>query len=156
MIVRKAELYDAEKIAKVLISSYNMDSIEEGKYIFLDEIKKDHYYIVAEENGEILGIISWRIQGLPKHQLAELYRIAVLPDLRGKGVSKQLFEELIKDIKECYKSNNSKLRKLHLYVHSSNIRAQGFYKKMGFVYEATLKNHYYPGEDEFVFSMFFD
>ncbi len=51
---------------------------------------------------------------------------------------KKLFEELIKNIKESYKSNNSKLRKLHLYVHSSNIRAQGFYKKMGFIHEATL------------------
>lgn len=156
MIIRKAVSEDAEKIAKVLINSYNMDSIEEGKYVFLDEIKKDHYYIIAEEEGEVLGIVSWRVQGLHKHQLAELYRIAVLPDLRGKGVSKQLFEEMIKNIKECYESNNSKLRKLHLYVHGSNERAQKFYKKMGFMHEATLKDHYYPGEDEFVLSMFFD
>ncbi len=156
MKIRKAEINDSEKVAEVLIKSYNIDTIEEGKSVFLDEIKKDHYYIIAEEDEDILGIVSWRVQGLFKHQLAELYRIAVLPDLRGRGVSKQLFEEIIRNIKESYKTNNSKLRKLHLYVHGSNERAQKFYKKMGFSHEATLKDHYYTGEDEFVFSMFFD
>ncbi len=154
MKVRKADLKDTENIAKVLISSYNIDSIKEGKNVFIEETKKDHYYIVAEENEEILGIASWRVHGLPKHQLAELHRIAVLPEYRGKGISQQLFEALINEAKEFYNSKDSRLRKIHLYTHASNKRAQGFYKKIGFIHEATLKDHYYNGEDEMVFSLF--
>lgn len=156
MKYRKADLKDAEGIANVLKNSYNIKTIEEGKRVFLDEINKKITYFVAEDNGKIIGIATWLIHGLPKHQLAELDRIAVLPEQRGKGVAQELFRYLIQDIDKFYKAQNSKLRKLYLMTHSSNARAQAFYKKLGFMHEATLKDHYYKGEDEFVFSMFFE
>jgi len=154
MIIRNAKPEDAEGIANVLVQSYNIDDIEEGKAAFEKETKKEYNYVVAEEDGKIIGLTTWQMHGLPKHQLAELDRIAVLPEYRGKGVARQLFNKLLEEANKAYRDAGSKLRKLYLLTHASNARAQAFYKKLGFSHDATLKDHYYEGEDEFVFAMF--
>lgn len=156
MNIRKATPKDAKGIAKVLVKSYSIRDLNEGISVFKSETKKSHSYIVAEESGKIIGIVTWLMHGLPKHQLCELDRIAVLPEYRGKGIAKELFNALIKDAKAFYKKNNSKLRKLYLLTHADNARAHRFYEKIGFKHETTLKQHYYKGKDEFVYSMFFE
>ncbi len=155
MKIRKAASKDAKGIANVLVQSYNVKDLKEGIEVFKNEIKKFHNYIVAEEEGKIIGIATWLMHGLPKHQLCELDRIAVLPEYRGKGVARKLFDALVKDAQSFYKKNKSKLRKLYLLTHAGNIRAHKFYEKLGFRHETTLKQHYYPDQDEFVYSMFF-
>lgn len=155
MRFRKAKLKDAKGIAEVLTKSYNVKSIKEGMDVFRYEAKKFHNYIVAEENEKIIGLVTWIVHGLPKHQLCELDRIAVLPQYRGKGVAKQLFNALVGDAKAYYKKHKSRLRKLYLLTHADNKRAHRFYEKLGFKHEATLKEHYYKGKDEYVYSMFF-
>lgn len=156
MKTRKATKEDKEGIGIVLKESYNIDSIEEGKEVFENETKKGVNYIIAEEGKNIIGLTTWYIHGLPKHGLAELDRIAVLPDFRGKGIAKQLFSSLIDDCKKFYKENKSKFRKLMLLTHASNKRAHKFYKKMGLKHETTLKKHYYKDEDEWVYSIFIE
>lgn len=155
MKIRKATIQDKEGIAKVLKESYNIKTLEEGAEVFEQERIKGHNYIVAEENGKIVGLVTWTIHDLPKHELAELNRIAVLPEMRGKGAAQQLFNALIEDAKKFYSSKGHRLRKLYLLTHASNKRAQTFYEKLGFKHETTLKEHYYKGEDEYMYSMFF-
>jgi len=155
MEIRKATVQDAEQIAEVLVSFYNMDDKEEAKETFTNERIKGFHYIVAEDNGKIIGLVTWLMHGLPKHMLAELDRICLLPECRGKGVGKQLVEALKKEVNEVYNKNGFKLRKLYLLCHQSNTEAHKFYEKVGFKHETTLKQHYYKDKDEFVFSMFF-
>ncbi|MBI2134382.1 GNAT family N-acetyltransferase [Candidatus Woesearchaeota archaeon] len=156
MKFRKAALKDAKGIANVLKESYNIKDLKEGLEIFKFEREKHNNYIVAVDNEKIVGIITWLVHGLPKHQLAELDRIAVLPEYMGKGVAKGLFDELIREAMEFYKKKKSKLRKLYLLTHEDNKRAHKFYEKLGFEHEVTLKEHYYKDRHEYVFSMFFD
>jgi len=99
MKIRKATPKDAKGIANVLIQSYNIMDLREGIEVFKNETKRLYNYIVAEENGKIIGIVAWLMHGLPKHQLCELDRIAVLPEYRGKGVARNLFDALVKDAK---------------------------------------------------------
>jgi ribosomal protein S18 acetylase RimI-like enzyme len=155
MKIRKATSKDAKGIANVLVKSYNIKDLKEGINVFKNETKKFHHYIVAEEKGKIIGIVTWVMYGLPKHQLCELDRIAVFPEFRGKGVSRKLFDALIKDAKQFYRKNKSRLRKLYLLTHEDNMRARKFYEKLGFKHETTLKQHYYKDKDERVYSMFF-
>ena len=156
MKFRKAAPKDAKGIANVLEKSYSIKTIKEGMGVFKTETKKFYNYIVAEEDGKIVGIVTWIVHGLMRHQLCELDRIAVLPECRGKGIAKKLFNALVKDAKAHYKKNNSKLRKLYLLTHADNKRAQKFYEKLGFKHETALKQHYYKNKDEFVYSIFFD
>jgi|TARA_B100002003_G_C14004829_1_gene484955 ribosomal protein S18 acetylase RimI-like enzyme len=155
MKFRKATSKDAVGIATVLKECYNIDSIKEGTITFKDEVVKKYNYIVADDDGRIAGIVTWQMHGLPKHQLCELDRIAVLSNYRGKGLGRALFQALVKDAKEKYKKHNSRLRKLYILTHADNKKAQSFYKKMGCKHETTLKNHFYKGKDEWVFSRIF-
>ncbi len=155
MKFRKATAKDAVGIATVLKECYNIDSIKEGINVFKEEVQKKYNYIIADDEGRIAGLTTWQMHGLPKHQLCELDRIAVLKEYRGKGLGRALFNALIKAANEEYKKHSSKLRKLYILTHADNKKAQIFYKKMGCKHETTLKNHYYKGKDEFVFSRFF-
>ena len=58
-------------------------------------------------------------------------------------------------VAEVYKKHGFKSRKLFILTHEDNKRAHAFYKKMGCKHETTLKNHYYHGKDERVYSIFF-
>ena len=155
MKIRKAKPGDAKGIANVLVNSYNVKDLKEGSDVFKSETAKKHHYIVAEDKGNVIGIATWIMHGLPKHQLAELDRIAVLPEYRGKGIAKPLFAYLLKDAKDFYKKNKSRLRKMYILTHYDNVRAHRFYEKLGFTHETTLKEHYYKGKDEYLYSMFF-
>ena len=155
MKCRKATIADARAIALVLLSGYNIKTLSEAIAVFKNERKKGHHYLVAIEEKKITGIVTWLMHGLPKHQLAELDRIAVLPEYRGRGVAQMLFSALIKDAQSHYKGQKSRLRKLYLLTHDDNARAQKFYEKLGFRHETTLKDHYYQGIAERVYSIFF-
>jgi ribosomal protein S18 acetylase RimI-like enzyme len=156
MKLRKACEQDAEQIGKILMESYNICSVEEGKHAFLEEIANNTRYIVAEDDGSrVVGLVTWFTHGLPKHGLVELDRIAVLPEYRRNGISRQLFEELIKDANDYLGKNNAALRKLFLMTHADNLKAQSFYQKMGMQHESTIPSHFYNGLDEFVMSMYF-
>ncbi len=156
MKIREATTKDAKGIANVLVQSYNIKDLKEGVQVFKNETKKFHHYIIAEDNVKIIGIATWAMHGLPKHQLAELDRIAVLPEYRGKGAAKQLFDALVRYAKGFFEKKGSKLRKLYLLTHDNNLRAHKFYEKLGFRHETTLKQHYYKDKDEYVYSIFFD
>ena len=112
---RIADEHDAEDIASVMVQSYNIANNEEGKNTFLGEMKRGHIFIVAVSETKTIGIASWLIHGLPKHGLAELDRIAVMPDSIGSGVAKELFSFTIDEMKKYYIGNDSVLRKLYLY-----------------------------------------
>ena len=152
---RKATQKDANQISSVLMDFYNMENAEEASYAFTSEMEKDFNYIVAEEEGVIIGLVTWLHHGLPKHGLFELDRICLLSESRGKGVGRGLVEELIKDADKWYKSMGENIRKLYLLTHENNIDAHIFYEKVGFDHETTLKDHYYKDQDERVYSKFF-
>lgn len=154
MEYRRATEADARGIAAVLAQSYNIVSLEEGESVFREESDRGIRYLVAAEEGQVVGLTSWMPHGLPKHGLAELDRIAVSPAMRGQGVAAQLVQALLAEAGAYYGTHGGRLRKLFLMTHADNLRAQAFYLKMGFKAEATLRDHYYPGKDELVMSLF--
>ncbi|MDP6170432.1 MAG: GNAT family N-acetyltransferase [Candidatus Marinimicrobia bacterium] len=155
IIIRKANEKDAEQIAEVMLDFYNMENQQEAENAFKSELSKDYKYILALENGSIVGLVTWLMHGLPKHGLFELDRICILSKSRGKGVGRILVNALIDDAKNWYQDHGSKIRKLYLLTHEDNISAQAFYEKVGFYHEATLNNHYYDKKDERLYSIFF-
>jgi len=155
-VIREAKDEDAEQVGAVLHACYNISDISEGEAVFRSEVQKGHRYIAAEDSsGKIIGIVTLIVHGLFKHGLAELDRIAVLPEGRGTGIATALVDALVAHAQGLYREHDAALRKLYLLTHHDNERAQAFYRKVGFTHEATLPAHYYTGKDEHVFSMFF-
>ena len=155
ILLREATYHDKDQIAKVLLDFYNMKDADEAAQSFNNELDKDFHYIVAEEAGKIIGLVTWLMHGLPKHGLFELDRICILSEARGKGVGKKLVDKLIHNASEWYDKEGEKIRKLYLLTHEDNKNAHSFYEKVGFSHETTLKDHYYKDQDERVYVMFF-
>ena len=155
ILLREATYDDKDQIAKVLLDFYNMNDVDEAIQSFNNELDKDFHYIVAEEAGKIIGLVTWLIHGLPKHGLFELDRICILSEARGKGVGRKLVDKLIDNASKWYDKEGEKIRKLYLLTHEDNKNAHSFYEKVGFSHETTLKDHYYKDQDERVYVMFF-
>ena len=136
--LREASYDDKEQIAEVLLDFYNMNDRDEAIKSFTTELEKDFHYLVAEENGKIIGLVTWLMHGLPKHGLFELDRICILSDARGKGVGRMLVDRLIIDATKWYDKEGESIRKLYLLTHEDNKNAHVFYEKVGFVHDATL------------------
>tara|TARA_B100001245_G_scaffold138785_1_gene103280 strand:+ start:40 stop:531 length:492 start_codon:yes stop_codon:yes gene_type:complete len=155
IVIKEATHNDKSQIAEVLLDFYNMSDLNEAINAFLSELEKDFHYIVAVENGKIIGLVTWFMHGLPKHGLFELDRICILSASRGKGVGIMLVDRLVDDARKWYNKLDEDIRKLYLLTHEDNINAHAFYEKIGFEHETTLKDHYYDNKDERVYSMFF-
>ena len=155
ILLREATYHDKDQISKVLLDFYNMKDADEAAQSFNNELDKDFHYIVAEEAGKIIGLVTWLMHGLPKHGLFELDRICILSEARGKGVGRKLVDKLIDNASKWYDNESEKIRKLYLLTHEDNKNAHSFYEKVGFSHETTLKDHYYKDQDERVYVMFF-
>ncbi len=156
MEIRLADHQDITGIAKVFQATLNMPTYDEAAAAFENELAASHQFLVVDENKQIAGLISIIFHGRPRHGLAELDHIAVLPDHQRKGIATRLFQASIDHLKRFYKQKGFTLRKYFLLTHSNNLKAQQFYQKLGFKKEAVLKKHFYPDVDEIVFSQFFD
>ncbi len=159
-VMRKARRKDASCVGHVLHECFNIDSDEEGRDIFLKEFQKNSY-IVCEVDGKVIGFISWKQHHEPKHELAELDRIGVLSDFRGKddsgrSIGQKLFDSMIHDMKNHYLELGQNLRKVYLLVHANNDRARKFYERCGMHLECTIPNHLYEGVDECIFARYFN
>jgi ribosomal-protein-alanine N-acetyltransferase len=108
-------------------------------------------FIVAEENGEVVGYIMCRIElGLSNFGFSGLLKkghivsVAVLHPHRRKGIGKALVAQAIENMriynaKQCF-----------LEVRVTNTPAIELYKKLGFEITRTIHGYYSDGEDAYV------
>ena len=99
-------------------------------------------YLVAEENGEIVGFAgAWMVL-----DEAHVTNIAVREDWRGRGVGRRLTAALMQ-----YAANLG-VKYMTLEVRRSNLRAQTLYQSLGFEYVGVRKRYYEDnGEDAFLY-----
>ena len=105
-MIRKANLDDAENIAQILVHSWqvNFKNIVPEEYLnqmsvhkITKGVKKSlevNNLFVYENDDMIVAFVgcgSNRLQEHPEYE-AELHAIHVLPDQKGKGIGKDLFE----------------------------------------------------------------
>ena len=123
-------------------------------YFFMDLHERfPETFIVAEENGEIVGYIMCRIEiGLSNFgfggfiKKGHIVSIAVMPQHRGKGIGQALVTKAMDGMrlynaKQCF-----------LEVRVTNTTAISLYKKLGFKITRTIHGYYSDGEDAYLMS----
>jgi len=123
-------------------------------YFFTDLYNRfPETFIVAEENGEVVGYIMCRIEtGLSNFGFGGLIKkghivsVAVMPNHRGKGIGQALINKAMEGMqlynaKQCF-----------LEVRVTNTQAINLYKKLGFQATRTIHGYYADGEDAYVMS----
>lgn len=121
-------------------------------YFFIELHQKfPETFIVAEENGEVVGYIMCRIElGLSNFGFGGLLKkghivsVAVLHQHRRKGIGKALVAQALENMriynaKQCF-----------LEVRVTNTPAIELYKKLGFEITRTIHGYYSDGEDAYV------
>lgn len=108
-------------------------------------------FIVAEENGEVVGYIMCRIEtGLSSFVFRGLIKkghivsVAVLQEYRRKGIGEALVAKAMENMRS-YKAKHC-----FLEVRVANTAAVDLYKKLGFEVSRTVRGYYADGEDAYV------
>lgn len=87
------------------------------------------FFMGLFDEGHLVGVISFqRSNGRKMEHKGEIYNFFVLPEYQNRGWGKQLLSDLIKKIKEDYKS----IENINLSVVSNNKQAINLYKSLGF------------------------
>jgi ribosomal-protein-alanine N-acetyltransferase len=149
--IRKFEPNDLQSVMQI-----NRETLPENytDYFFIDLHQRyPETFIVAEENGTIVGYIMSRIEvGLSNFGLGGLLRkghvvsIAVLPQSRRKGVAQVLITTAIEGMRSY------KAKQCYLEVRVTNDAGTRLYKKLGFGITRTIHGYYSDGEDAYVMS----
>jgi len=121
-------------------------------YFFIDLYQRfPETFLVAEENGKIIGYIMCRIEvGLSNLGLGGLIRkghvvsIAVLPEGRRKGVAQALMTAAMEGMR-YYKA-----KQCYLEVRVTNVAGISLYKKLGFEVSRILEGYYSDGENAYL------
>ena len=110
------------------------------KSVFISENKKEYdkdEIFIAEEDGKVLGLLSWQMRGLPKHQLVSIERIAVLQGPKLQEIGENLFRKAMEEADRLFKSQDLKVRKAFCMIHKDKQNLKEFYESLGFIIEAT-------------------
>jgi len=108
-------------------------------------------FIVAEENGDVVGYIMCRIEvGLSNYGFGGIVKkghvvsIAVMPEHRKEGIGKTLMLTAMDAMR------NYSAKQCYLEVRLTNDAAVSLYKELGFEVTKTVHGYYADGEDAYV------
>lgn len=102
-------------------------SIEKAFEITKPILEKGAYYLVIKEENKVLGwiLIGENVDYFSREKLGFIYELYVFPEYRGRGLSRELMEAGIKELKEKY-------LEIRLNVYAGNF-AKEIYEGFGFV-----------------------
>jgi RimJ/RimL family protein N-acetyltransferase len=104
----------------------------ENEKIWINNFNKnpDSLVLVAEVNGQIVGLLFFVAGPKKKTSHTGEFGVSVHPDIQGLGIGRFLIEELIAWAKE-----NQGIEKVFLNVFDTNRNAIKLYKELGFIEE---------------------
>ena len=139
-VIRFMRLKDVDAVAGIEEATFARPWSRES---FRHELTRNKVarYLVAEENGQVLGYAgAWVIL-----DESHITNIAVREDARGRGLGRRLTADLLQIL------SNLGAGYATLEVRVSTVRAQNLYRSLGFVSVGKRKRYYEDnGEDAFL------
>lgn len=128
--VQDGEMGEIAKIARDEIfgelSSEEMEDLlmKSGEYPYLQ-------HFVAEENGTIVGFISWSLWDRWERDIVlEIPLLAVKRDFQRKGIGRRLIEHSFRRIKAYWEKRGLNIVMFRTETDEANKNAQRFYEKV--------------------------
>ena len=126
---------DIEPIARLEAKCFRMPWTEADIRAALRRF--DFYGLTVEEDGAVVGFLL----GSLLFENAEVYRVAVDPEKRGKGIGGRILDRFLQDVKE------GGAEQALLEVRVSNEAGIALYNSRGFGVARIRKNYYEGVED---------
>ena len=147
--IRKACPEDAKQIIALLkiigeetdnltFGAEGVNMTEEKEAGYLAEIyeSEKELYLVAEENGELLGTAVFSALTKPRLAHRGTFSLSLKKKAWGKGIGSKFMEEIL-----CFARNIAKTDVIYLEVRSDNRRAIALYEKFGFEKTGVFKSY---------------
>ncbi len=151
--IRRAGQHDAEAIAAAEAETARTPGLLVGRpgeiplAAYREKIAKlaqDGRYIVAEENGAVIGHAF--LDPLPMRANAHVFQLTIVvhPGHTDRGVGEMMLRDLLD-----WASGDARVGKIELNVRAGNERAQRLYRKLGFVEEARFRRRVLRGDGKY-------
>lgn len=140
MNIRILGYKDAEQYKKLRLHAlynyptYFSSSYEQEKNYTIQEIEQrlrpqaDKFTLGAFQDEQLIGMATFiRESNIKLNHKGHLMGLYVSPDVRGKGVARELLEELFRLLRK-----NDGVEQLHLTVETTNEQAISLYESLGF------------------------
>ncbi|NHM31268.1 GNAT family N-acetyltransferase [Neobacillus terrae] len=111
--------------------------------------EKEGLLIVAETDGEIVGMLNFSPSTRKKFSHQGMFGMSIQEAYTNKGIGKKLITILLE-----WAIKQGKYEKISLEVFSNNPRAMHLYKTMGFEEEGRKKRHAKLGENQYADDIF--
>ena len=129
-IVRQMEVDDLQQVMAIENENFTMPWTEKGFLTFL--LRYDTLFLVAEEDGEIIGFAGVVIV----LDEGDITNVAVKKSRQREGLGRLLIESLVRLVAEL------NVVVLHLEVRESNEQAISLYRRVGFESVGIRHNYY--------------
>lgn len=137
---RLADRVDIVALLAIERDVYNGDIPWTFSHFEHEIVKNDEaFFIVAEISGSVIGFIGTRINH--HGQDAHVTNLAVFKAFQGQQIASTLIEQLIVLMSALGKNE------MTLEVRRDNTKAQGLYRRQGFVTDKLLPEYYEDGAD---------
>ena len=128
--IRKIKNHDLDFVYKSICKLENEAfDFETFKDIFVENISnQNNLYLIAENETENLGFITFHIQNLLHHcgLVGEIQEFFIDQNHRGKGVGRKLVDEIIK-----YSKQNN-LKSIEVTTNKKRLENVAIYENLGF------------------------
>lgn len=128
--IRKIQIQDLDFVYKSICELENeIFDFETFKSIFNENISNpNHLYLIAENENESLGFITFHIQNLLHHcgLVGEIQEFFIDKNHRGKGIGRKLVDEII-----LYSEQNN-LKSIEVTTNKKRLENVLIYENLGF------------------------
>ena len=157
LVVRLARPEEYAQVGRVTAEAYRADGlldpaslpVESGYEVQLADAarraREAELWVAADEDGEIVGTVTWCPPGSPWRQLArrndqaEFRMLSVAPAGRRRGVGRALVEACLA------RARRDQMTEMVIWSHPRMLGAHGLYARMGFERAYDLDGSPVPG-----------
>lgn len=111
------------------------------------------YYLVSVDR-VVVGYALWSVKsGFRDNSIVELEQLAVVPELRGRGVGKTLLEQSFDQFKQHLSEKGIAVKAIYLTTRDGNSAESLYHKVFGVEREGIIKN-YGSGDEVILFKQY--
>ena len=132
LIIRPAAIADIADLGSLERVCFSDPWSDDALLHDLTENRSAHYLVARLPDGRLAGYVAWW-QILDE---AEIVNLAVAPDLRGRGIGRQLMDSLLEQ------TRFEGAKGIRLEVREANRPARRLYEQTGFEQIGLRKNYY--------------
>ncbi|MBE0527570.1 MAG: GNAT family N-acetyltransferase [Candidatus Thorarchaeota archaeon] len=134
---------------KALLENMYLEEVEdhaERAETFAEDLINHFKTMIALEDGELCGTLTWDTRGGLDDGVVELIGLGVNKKFQRQGVAKKLVNYFIQETSKFYADKGYSLRVILLFMEGNNEVARKFYSNLGFTEDSRIPK-LYPHDD---------